>query len=189
MNLLHLFLAFLTFLSITSGVVIEEPPEDALEEMGYGVDNAGTEWKVRRNGMVVDKFTIDTFLRQITIKDAWNELDTKPRLKMREILALVWARAGMPLSQLSAVRVERIDNDETKKAIAAARLKTGFKVTEDLVVTPGEKGWAELTDSPFYLSVAKLCQEKPELRGKGVESMSVPAGTEGRLDTMLINID
>ncbi|KAF5524787.1 hypothetical protein CGCA056_v002417 [Colletotrichum aenigma] len=188
MNLIHLFLAFLAFLSITSGVVIEEPPEDALEEMGYGVDNAGTEWKVRRNGMVVDKFTIDTFLRQITIKDAWKELDTKPRLKMREIMALVWARAGMPLSQLSAVRVERIDNDETKDAIAAARLKTGFKVTEDMIVTPGKKG-AVLTDSPFYLSLAKLCLEKPELRGKGVESMSVPAGTEGRLDTMLINID
>ncbi|TDZ30990.1 hypothetical protein C8035_v001930 [Colletotrichum spinosum] len=113
-------------------LLIEEPPEDALEEMGYDVENSGRVWKVRRNGVIVDKFEIDHYRYQLTIKDAWNEMDTSPRLRLHQIMALVWERSGAAISQLSVVRVERIDNDETKDAIQEARQAANVGSSESL---------------------------------------------------------
>ncbi|TDZ22758.1 hypothetical protein Cob_v004409 [Colletotrichum orbiculare MAFF 240422] len=189
MRLLRLIYLLAIWCITVSSAIIEEPPEDALEEMGYDVENSGRVWKVRRNGVIVDKFEIDHYSYQLTIKDAWNEMDTSPRLRLHQIMALVWERSGAAISQLSVVRVERIDNDETKDAIQEARQAANVGSSESLTVGPGETGWAELKASPFFRSVASMCRTTPGLSAKEVELMTVPSRSRGSsLDNMMIHI-
>ncbi|KAK1973208.1 hypothetical protein LZ30DRAFT_744200 [Colletotrichum cereale] len=181
--------AFLALLSTTSGVTIEEPDAlDKLDELGYQVKTNGAEWKISRDGIVINKFLVDGFLEQLTISDAWNALDKQPRLRMRDIMALVWARAGLTLDELDTIRILRIDNDETTKAIEETRKAIGTQARE-FVIERDDVGWNEITDSPFYLSVAKLCAEKhEEMKGRSVVAIKVQSSS-GRLDTMYIKID
>ncbi|TDZ61136.1 putative U6 snRNA-associated Sm-like protein LSm4 [Colletotrichum trifolii] len=149
MRLLRL-IYLLALWCLTASSAIEEPPKDALKEMGYDVQSSGEMWKIRRNGVLINKFEVEHYRYQLTIREAWNKIDSSPRLRLHQIMALVWERSGAAISQLSVVRVERIANDETKDAMQEARQAANVRSSESLTVGPGETGWAELKASPFY---------------------------------------
>ncbi|KAH0425960.1 hypothetical protein CcaCcLH18_10664 [Colletotrichum camelliae] len=158
---------------------------DKLTEYGYKVAIDGEYWEVSRDGGLIDQFSIEP--GRIKVYKAWNKFDRKPRLPLRDIMVYIWVRADKSLSDLDSVQIVDVNNPETKAAIAEARTAAEVDHPEDMLIEYNKPGWTELTASPFYMSVNKMCNEWNSLDGKSITSMRVMS-LEGSLDDLVMYI-
>ncbi|KAK1976610.1 hypothetical protein LZ30DRAFT_773986 [Colletotrichum cereale] len=179
--------AFLALLRTTSALSPRQ--NDALQKYEYKVhtfDN-GHRWEVHRGLSMIDDFSIDSSLSQLTVFSAWNSWDKTPRLRMRDIFRLVLAGAEIPLDKIDSIRAMNVRNKETMEAVAKTRRAIGVQ-REGFTVERGAVGWNEITKSPFYLSLYKLFTERPELRNREVTAIKVQEEWSARPDTMYLLI-
>ncbi|TDZ30194.1 hypothetical protein C8035_v003174 [Colletotrichum spinosum] len=175
--ILHIFLAFLVCAANC----------DTLYDKGYRAEYKNKIWEVSRGGSLLNRFWMNPASGRIRIYKAWNKFDSEPRLPLRDIMVYVWIRAGGSLDKLNSVQVVDVNNQKTNDAIAAAREVIGKPHPEDFEVDKGYQGWNALSNSPFFWSVQKMCDEWKSLDGKSVTSMRVMSA-EGSLDDLIMYI-
>ncbi|KAI8193468.1 hypothetical protein KHU50_012525 [Colletotrichum sp. SAR 10_65] len=162
--------------------------DDELDDYGYTVEQYDDTWEVHRNNQRLDTFIIDKSRGRIIIEEAYNAwYDSRPRLKLRDIMVFVWVRAGMSLSELNSLQIREVSNKGTTDAIEDARLATGIQAPTDFTVEENGTGWSDLIKGEFYYTMSKMCEEWESLSSKKVTKITV-LSKEGRLDDFILYI-
>lgn len=161
---------------------------DELDDYGYTIEQYDDTWEVHRNSQRLDTFLIDKSRGRIIIEEAYNAwYDSRPRLKLRDIMVFIWIRAGMSLSDLTSLQIREVSNQGTIDAIQDARISTGIKAPTDFTVEENGTGWSDLIKAEFYYTMSKMCEEWESLSRKKVGKIAV-LSKEGRLDDFILYI-
>lgn len=182
-NMQSLYHHLITLLSLISLVWCDE-----LDDYGYTVEQYDDTWEVHRNSQRLDTFLIDKSHGRIIIEGAYNAwYDSRPRLKLRDIMVFIWVRAGMSLSDLTSLQIREVSNQGTIDAIKDARESTGIKAPTDFTVEENGTGWSDLIKAEFYYTMSKMCTDWQSLNSKRVSKMTV-LSKAGRLDDFILYI-
>ncbi|OHW89912.1 hypothetical protein CSPAE12_11503 [Colletotrichum incanum] len=134
---------------------------DVNEETGKWVFSVWADgYKEEGNPEPVDILLVSTQTKRLTVMKAMNGRDeTKPRLKMRQVLKECWTMTGLKPSELKEVLGYRIENTDMQKAIADCRagmsLQSGnsFEIASTETDTARKACWERLGKTIFSSAI------------------------------------